>query len=90
MFYIGYRDVDTAYICAACSKNGVTGFKRFKGNPIIAPTAGSWDADACYKPSALYDAKLGGWRLWYNGRTANTEYIGYAFAKGDFTEEDFI
>ncbi|MBO4407447.1 MAG: hypothetical protein J5849_07075 [Clostridia bacterium] len=89
LFYIGYRDVDTAFISVACSPDGVTRFRRFRGNPIVSPEKGSWDADACYKPSALYDAAKGGWRLWYNGRAGGTEYIGHAFAEGDFQESDF-
>lgn len=89
LFYIGYRDVDTACICVAASENGKTGFRRFVGNPIVSPEAGSWDADACYKPTAVYDAAAGRWRVWYNGRTGPDEYIGLAEAAGDFCLEDF-
>ena len=40
--------------------------------------------------SALYDEKMGGWRIWYNGRRGNREYIGEAFMPGTFTKDDFI
>ena len=90
LFYIGYRDVDTACICAAYSKDGVTGFHRCRLNPLVAPTPGAWDADACYKPSALYDREKEAWRVWYNGRAGGTEYIGLAEKQGDFKTEDFI
>ena len=86
MFYIGYRDIDTACICAL-SENGVTGFRRCRANPLIAPTPGEWDGDACYKPSALYDGR--GWRIWYNGRRGREEYVGLAEMKGDFSKDDF-
>ena len=89
VFYIGYRDVDTACVCAAYSENGTTDFHRCKLNPLIFPTPGGWDADACYKPSALYDPEKDRWRIWYNGRAGSKEYIGLAEKTGDFTKADF-
>ena len=89
VFYIGYWDIHTACICAAYSEDGVTDFRRSKYNPLVTPSPGEWDADACYKPSALYDSKKGCWRIWYNGRSGNSEYIGLAEKQGDFTREDF-
>ena len=89
MFYIGYRDINTACICAAASKNGVTGWKRYKSNPLVTPDSGMWDEDSCYKPSAYYDEKNDTWQIWYNGRRKHDEYIGTALAVGDFTAEDF-
>lgn len=87
MFYIGYRDINTACVCAALSPDGRTGWKRCKLNPLVSPTDGEWDADSCYKPSALYDN--GSWRIWYNGRKKYDEYIGEASMKGDFTPDMF-
>ncbi len=87
MFYIGYRDINTACICAALSPDGRTGWKRCKLNPLVTPTDGEWDADSCYKPSALYDN--GSWRIWYNGRKKWDEYIGEASMAGDFTPDMF-
>ena len=89
LFYIGYHDIDTACICCAYSKNGVTQFHRCKYNPLVFPTPGAWDADACYKPSALYDEKSDLWRVWYNGRSGAEEYVGLAVKDGDFSERDF-
>lgn len=82
LFYIGYEDIHTARIGAARSKNGVTGWQRCPGNPIVSPTAGEWDACACYKPFALPDEAHGRWMLWYNGRSENREYIGLALHDG--------
>ena len=42
LFYIGYRDIHTACICCACSRDGVTGFRRCRHNPLILPTPGAW------------------------------------------------
>jgi hypothetical protein len=56
---------------------------------LVFPTAGEWDADACYKPSALYDKEKDLWRIWYNGRANGMEYIGMAEKHGDFTKNDF-
>lgn len=89
LFYIGYRDIDTACICCACSADGVTDFRRCRQNPLVSPEAGAWDRDSCYKPSALYDAGQNRWRIWYNGRGNSMEFVGTAYADGDFKKEDF-
>ena len=77
MFYIGYRDIHTACICAARSKDGITGWERVPENPLVMPTPGAWDADSCYKPTVVKDGD-GKYRLWYNGRRGSDEFIGYA------------
>ena len=80
VFYIGYRDINTACICCAFSEDGISGFRRCKLNPLVSPTPGGWDCDSCYKPSALYDEKKNEWRIWYNGRCGGAEYIGRMLA----------
>ena len=82
IFYIGYEDIDTARICLAKSKDGIRGFERSKLNPLVEPVKEEWDADACYKPSALWDEETGKWRIWYNGRKGSVEYIGMAEKAG--------
>ena len=77
MFYIGYRDINTACVCAARSKDGITGWERVPENPLVLPTPGEWDQDSCYKPTAVR-AEDGTYRIWYNGRHGGAEYIGYA------------
>ena len=88
MFYIGYKDINTACVCCALSKNGKSQWRRCKGNPLVAPTPDSWDSESCYKPTAIYDEEKGGWHIWYNGRR-DGEYIGEAFMEGTFTDDDF-
>jgi predicted GH43/DUF377 family glycosyl hydrolase len=78
MFYIGFADENHARIGLARSRGGVTAWQRLPANPIILPTPGGWDADACYKPFALFDEKTDRWRLWYNGRRGSVEQIGLA------------
>ena len=80
MFYIGFRDIDHAQIGVARSRDGVSDWKRLPQNPILSPTPNGFDADACYKPSALYDGKQ--WLLWYNGRNGGVEQIGLATKTG--------
>lgn len=80
-FYIGFRDVDHAQIGIARSKDGITGWVRHAGNPIIRPTPGGWDADACYKPYAVFAD--GEWKLWYNGRNQHLEQIGLVTRSGE-------
>lgn len=82
MFYIGFRDIDHAQIGIARSRDGVSGWERLKDNPIISPTFEGWDADACYKPFAIYDKAHNRWMLWYNGRHAQFEQIGLATKEG--------
>lgn len=80
MFYIGFEDIHTARIGIARSRDGISNWERYSGNPIIQPTPGGWDASAAYKPYALYDGN--DWLLWYNGRTDRLERIGLAIHKG--------
>lgn len=82
MFYIGYENIDKAQICAARSANGITGWERFGGNPIVTPSADMWDGDACYKPSVIWDEDKNRWMLWYNGRKGINEYIGMVTLDG--------
>jgi predicted GH43/DUF377 family glycosyl hydrolase len=80
MFYIGFRDVSHAQIGVARSRDGITDWQRLGANPIIQPTENGWDADACYKPFAIFDG--GRWLLWYNGRNGGSEQIGVVEHKG--------
>jgi predicted GH43/DUF377 family glycosyl hydrolase len=81
MFYIGFRDIDHAAIGIARSRDGVTGWQRCPSNPIVSPTPDGWDADACYKPFAIFDGKR--WLLWYNGRRGGMEQIGLVTKEGE-------
>jgi beta-1,2-mannobiose phosphorylase / 1,2-beta-oligomannan phosphorylase len=81
MFYIGFRDEQHAQIGVARSRDGVTGWQRHPANPIIRPGAGKWDADAVYKPYAIFDGKQ--WLCWYNGRHGGIEQIGLALHRGE-------
>jgi beta-1,2-mannobiose phosphorylase / 1,2-beta-oligomannan phosphorylase len=80
-FYIGFRDIDHAQIGLARSKNGITDWVRHAANPIVRTTSGGWDADACYKPYAVYAD--GRWMLWYNGRHNSLEQIGLVLHSGE-------
>ena len=82
MFYIGYETIDKAQICVAHSPNGITDLEKSPFNPIITPTPDQWDADACYKPSILWNEEKQQWMLWYNGRKRYDEYIGYVYKDG--------
>ena len=52
-------------------------------NPIIFPTKGSWDENACYKPFAIYEQSTNRWMLWYNGRKGRAEQIGLVIHNGE-------
>ena len=76
MFYIGYSDIDHAAIGIARSRDGISAWVRYPFNPVIQPTPGTFDENACYKPAVVYDGLE--WKLWYNGRSGNVERIGLA------------
>ncbi len=79
-FYIGYRDIDHAQIGLARSKDGITDWQRYRGNPIVRSGGTGFNADASYKPYAVFFK--GQWMLWFNGRRANLEQIGLVLHKG--------
>ncbi len=82
MFYIGFADADHAQIGIARSREGLSDWQRYEGNPIIrrGPLF-AWDSDAVYKPVALYDS--GRWLVWFNGRRGSLEQIGLATHEGE-------
>ena len=82
MFYIGYSDIHSANICVSRSDDGISNWERSKLNPIIVPTPNGWDADSCYKPSAIWNEETNNWMLWYNGRNGDDERIGMALKAG--------
>ena len=82
MFYIGYSDVDTARIGCAFSEDGIGGWRRFRGNPLVSPELGTWNGSACYKPSIVQDVVNNRWLLYYNGRNGGPEYIGISIHDG--------
>ena len=88
MFYTGNGFADNGTnIGIARSKNGISSWERYKHNPIIQPTAGSWDSEASYKPWPMFVD--GHWMLWYTtGRSNSTSSsikqrsIGFATLEG--------
>lgn len=82
MFYIGFEDVFKATVNMARSKDGVTNWQRFRGNPILSggPT-GAWDSEAIYKPWVEHEN--GRWLLWANGRRLLMEQVGLYIHTGD-------
>jgi predicted GH43/DUF377 family glycosyl hydrolase len=80
MFYIGFRDRDHAQVGVARSRDGLTGWQRHRANPILRPGKGAWDADAVYKPFAIFEGRR--WLLWFNGRRGALEQIGLATHEG--------
>jgi len=49
---------------------------KYSGNPVLAPTPGSWDNDYVVSPRVLLNGTV--YRLWYNGGSAGVAAIGYA------------
>ena len=81
-FYIGFAEgFEAAHMCLARSKDGVHGWERYPGNPIITPgPEGAWDDCNVYKPFVLRFRDQ--WHLWYNAsrNSDRREQIGLATA----------
>ena len=78
MFYLGMEDMYKGTINVARSCNGITGWKRYRENPILHMGAcGEWDCEAVYKPWLLKFQDR--WMLWANGRRMGIERIGLYF-----------
>ena len=61
------------------SPDGVTRWKRLAANPLVAPTPGSWDSEAVYKPSAMMDAERGRWILCKEQHGVDNDNNNYAY-----------
>jgi predicted GH43/DUF377 family glycosyl hydrolase len=79
-FYIGFADAfEKACIGLARSKDGISNWERYEGNPILIPgRPGQWDDCNVYKPYVIHHE--GKWMLWYNAsrRSDRVEQIGLA------------
>ena len=49
---------------------------KYSGNPILLPTAGSWDADFVTTPRVIYNGNA--YQMWYQGGVSGISRIGYA------------
>jgi predicted GH43/DUF377 family glycosyl hydrolase len=49
---------------------------KYPGNPVLLPTAGSWDADYVTTPRVVYGGTT--YRMWYQGGVSGVNRIGYA------------
>lgn len=49
---------------------------KYLGNPVLLPTAGSWDGDYVSTPRVVYEG--GTYRMWYQGGFSGVSRIGYA------------
>jgi predicted GH43/DUF377 family glycosyl hydrolase len=67
----------------ARSRDGVSGWEHHPANPILSPSApGTWDARMIYKPTALWNDRLGRWDVWFNASMILNEHerIGHAWS----------
>jgi len=79
-FYIGFaHGFEDCRIGMARSGDGVSGWERYPGNPIIGPgPAGAWDDCNVYKPYVVRLREQ--WHLWYNAsrHSDRREQLGLA------------
>ncbi len=82
-FYIGFAEgFERSSIGVAKSRDGVTGWERFSGNPLLEQgPPGAWDDCNVYKPYVLPFRDR--WHLWYNASRVSDrrEQIGLATAQ---------
>lgn len=60
-------------------------WSKYSGNPVLSPTAGSWDGDKMLEPEVLYDGRT--FRMWYTGQSQAIIAIGFASSLDGFTWE---
>jgi predicted GH43/DUF377 family glycosyl hydrolase len=77
MWYQGDNNNDnrSIEIGFATSPDGIN-WTKHPGNPILKPDPGSWDSENVYFPRVIKDENR--YRMWYSGRGANVNRIGYA------------
>ncbi len=83
MWYVGSRSGFRGWTGLAVSKDGRTNWTRCPSNPVLMPTAGTWDAECtCVGAVLLVGDTL---HMWYDGwRSPDTSYqysIGHAWSK---------
>lgn len=83
IFYTGYADINTAYICLAHSSDGINGITRYGANPILRPSEHGLNCDSCYNPSVIISSPEDKIMLWYNVRCGKSEEMALATARAD-------
>jgi predicted GH43/DUF377 family glycosyl hydrolase len=53
-----------------------TQWVKYSSNPVLSPTAGSWDADFVTTPRVIYNGNM--YQMWYQGSASGISQIGYA------------
>jgi len=60
---------------------------KLASNPVLQPTAGTWDADYVTSPRVLFDGKT--FRMWYQGGFSGNSQIGYATSLDGITWQKY-
>jgi len=69
-------------IGVARSKDGITGWERYAGNPILEPVAGTWESVYVRINSVYYDEEADRLKLFYQGYDGTLVCVGYAYRDG--------
>jgi predicted GH43/DUF377 family glycosyl hydrolase len=75
MWYCGYNGSLPLRIGFASSVDGIN-WTKYAGNPVLTPTAGTWDESSVELGMVLREN--GQYKMWYHGRRNNIRQIGYA------------
>ena len=82
MWYTGYAEDGSApaIFLAISTDGGATWTRANGGSPVLAGTAGAFDADGVYGADVVYDPTdvLAPYKMWYSGRAGAFGGIGYA------------
>lgn len=83
-FYNAFqRSPFRSHVGMARSRDGITNWEHHPMNPLLSPgPRGTWDAAMIYKPTALWNAQVQRWDLWFNASEFlnRTERIGHAWS----------
>ncbi len=79
MFYGCYGGGSYPYSIAKATSSTIGswgGSSKYVSNPVLAPTAATWDSSAVANPCVIYE--YGVYKMWYAGTEGTTWKIGYA------------
>jgi len=87
LFYTGIEDTVSPGIYGirigvARSEDGITGWERYTGNPILEPVPGTWESVYVRVNSVYYDEEADRLNLYYQGYDGSIVRCGLAYRDG--------
>lgn len=84
MWYQAQDSSNKLKIAYATSNDGIT-WTKSANNPVLIPTAGTWDKNNVQAPSVLYNTSSNRYEMWYTGSDGTFVRTGFATSTNGFT-----